>query len=631
MKQSKVWLLALLSILTLAATSTLAIAEDDSAHLSGKVEIGVTAVDLKDNPARVNEYAKYRSESDGLNLAPSLNLEYIDKGILLDFESSIKGSKDQKHGLGLDVNRIFKLDLNYQTFEHWLDHETLDQMGATMKGDIGGGQPSVTTDQTFADVYKANGGPAGIGGATLDYDPAAAVAQELSNDYIITHREFEGASSLTLPSLPNVTFHAGVRVEQREGLKQAIGVTKCDSCHVSATGKKIDEQTKDLTLGATGKFGLVTVDYEFLTRTFDEDGATPVRYYEDANNPSANDQLLYENGALEFNRTPDSEKTSHHLKARVDLTSNTVLSAAYTKANVESNKKETANNLLENGYTLAGGDTLKTEYESFGGKVSTRFGALRLSAYANSYTIDADGNEIELRDDLTTRDDNNLLSFDLTREWVTAEERDVTEFGIDAVYRLARATTLRLGYAFEDVQRDEADLGETETSTYKIALQSRLNKQLSGRISYQYQDISDPFHGEDATGIAQGIGTTDPLYPGMAWLETFDFIGVDNNNANSVWYWNSVYPNRTLDATNQPDTVHEAKFNTTWSPTANSSMSVFARYRSEENSEVSYEQKTFVPGVSFYYAPTGKLNLTMAYTFNKQETENQMCVGWYHG
>ncbi len=58
---------------------------------------------------------------------------------------------------------------------------------------------------------------------------------------------------------------------------------------------------------------------------------------------------------------------------------------------------------------------------------------------------------------------------------------------------------------------------------------------------------------------------------------------------------------------------------------------LFARVRIEENDAVKYQQETYVPGVSFYYAPNNKMNLTMAYTFNKQETENQMCVGWYHG
>ncbi|MCK4535386.1 MAG: MtrB/PioB family outer membrane beta-barrel protein, partial [Desulfuromonadales bacterium] len=196
----------------------------------------------------------------------------------------------------------------------------------------------------------------------------------------------------------------------------------------------------------------------------------------------------------------------------------------------------------------------------------------------------------------------------------------------------ARATTLRLGYDYEEVERVEEELGETETSTYRIALQSRLSKQLSGRISYEYQDIDDPFHGEDMTGIAQGIGITDPLYPGMAWLNTDDFRLIDDNPLNNaVYYWNSVYPNRTLDTSTSPDEVQQIKFSTTWSPSTNMALTAFARYRAEENDDVSYEQKTFVPGLSLYYAPNSKLNLTMAYTFNKQETENQMCVGWYHG
>ena len=58
---------------------------------------------------------------------------------------------------------------------------------------------------------------------------------------------------------------------------------------------------------------------------------------------------------------------------------------------------------------------------------------------------------------------------------------------------------------------------------------------------------------------------------------------------------------------------------------------VFGRYRHEKNDPVNYKQDTYVPGVSLYYAPNDKMNLTMAYTFNKMETENQMCVGWYHG
>jgi len=498
-------------------------------------------------------------------------------------------------------------------------------MGATAREDTGGAQPSVTTDKIFGELAALPTPVTSVGGVTLPYDAAAAYTQELNNDYIVTRRETNTETSLTLPTLPNITFHAGMRIETRQGMEQAIGLSKCDGCHVSAGSKDIDERTEDFTFGATGKFGPLTVEYEYMNRTFDEDGATPTRYYEDAGNPSANDQLLYEDGYLEYARTPDSEKDSHFLKARYDFSSNTTLSASYTKADIESDKSEPASDIS---YSLAN-DTLKTEFESFGGKLATRFGNLRMSVRANTYSIDADSNIVYRRSDLTTRDDNNLLSFDLDQEWDPAETRDVDEFGIDAVYRLAQGTTLRLGYDYENIDREDAELGETETNTFKVSLKSRLSKQLSARISYKYQDISNPL--DNPTGIAQGMGTQDPLNPGLWFVDTANYLGIDNNSATTVWYWNSVYPNRTLEATNLPDTVHEAKFNTTWAPQANLAATLFARIRYEENDDVGYDQTTYVPGISFWYAPSDKINLTMAYTFSKQDTENRICVGWYHG
>ncbi len=618
MKQSFVWLLALLSILTLAATSTLAIAEEPSAQISGNWEVGVTGVDLEDNPARVNEYSKYQAESDGLSLAPSLNLEYLNKGFLMGIESDIKGSRDQDHSLQFDFQRFLRLKFDYQVMQHWKDHETLDQMGATGRDDTGGSQPSVTTDKIIAELAD-NGLPTTVGGGALNYDPRQAYEMELANDYIVTRREHQNEMKLALPFIPNVVFHAGLRVEEREGLEQAIGVTKCDNCHVSAAGKEIDERTEDFTFGATGKFGMVTVDYEYLDREFTEDGATPLRYYEDAGNPTAFN-LLYEAGDYPFGRTPDSEKRSHSLRARVDLPNATSVTGSYVNSEVESSKQET-----QDEYVLQAGDTLKTEFESFGGKLATRFGNLRLSLRGNVYEIDIDDNTVYF----PAREGIGAWPAAAADVFHSAEARDVSELGADAVYRLAKATTLHLGYAYEKVEREEEELGETETHTLKAALKARFSKALAGRISYQYQDIDEPMAGAHV-GIGQGdpLATQDPLGSGLWYYNTADFAASD---AIKTWYWTDVYPNRKLASTSLPQEVHESKATATWSINPNMAATVFARLRMEENDDVSYEQTTFVPGASLWYAPNGKMNLTMAYTFNKQETENQMCVGWYHG
>jgi len=633
MKLSRFWLLALLSVPALVATSTLAIAEEDTAHVTGKVELGASFTDTKDNPARVNEYAKYRSD-DGLSAAPKLNLEYLNKGFWFEVGADINGPRDQKFDLSLDASRVFRLNLDYQAMEHWKDHETLDQMGATGRDDTGGGQPSVTTDKTFADLIAAGQTPS-VAGGTINYDPLQAYQQELDNNYIVTRREWEGKAEVVVPELPNVVFHAGVRVETREGMEQAIGITKCDNCHISAVGKTIDERTEDVKLGATGKFGLLTVAYEYLTRKFTASGASPERYYEPANNGTAYNLLYPEwqgsgsaaiGGDFPFARTPESDKDSHTLKARVDLSNNTSIVGSYVKADIESTKDNT-----QSEYQLLDGNTLNSELESFSGKISTRLGDWRLAAKASTYEIDVDGNRIYFPAREASASAIAAWPGETTDEWESAEAREVKEFGFDAVYRLAKGTTLRLGYEYEEVERDEDELGETETNTFKVALKSRVNKSFSGSASYKYQDIDQPMSGA-LVGIAQG----DPAAiqdvtgdPNLWYYLTGDF----NNNTASVptWYWTSVYPNRQLESTSLPDTVHEAKLSGTWSANPNLAATLFTRYRYEENDDVEYKQTTLVPGASIYYAPSSKINLTMAYTFNQQDTENRACVGWYHG
>lgn len=626
MKQRHGWLLAVLSVLTLMTIATTAVAEDH--NLSGHVEIGVSGVDTKDNPARVNEYVHSKSE-DGFSFAPKLSIESnFAENSAFALDADIMGPRDQRFNLDFDAARVFRLKFDYQAMEYWQDHETLGQFGATARDDVGGSQPSTITDKTLADLQAAGAAPA-VGGLTVpaDYNALQRYQQELDNNYIVTRREWQGKADLTIPELPNVTFHTGVRVETREGMEQAIGITKCDACHVSAAGKTIDERTEDLTLGATGKFGLLTVVYEYLTRKFTASGANPERYYEAANNATAYNHLYPEQNIgefYEFARTPDSDKDSHTLKARLDLSNNTSVTGSYIKADIESTKNVDP---LTYSYELRGGDTLNTEFESMGAKLSTKFGKnLRLSLRANAYEIDASNNSMYF-EERTEAGAITAWPGTATDEWRSAEAREVREVGFDAVYRLAKGTTLRLGYEYEEVERDEEELGETETHTVKAALKSRINKSFSVNASYMYQDIDEPLAGAHV-GIAQGDGIQDPLGSGLWYYNTADFTPAVTV---PTWYWTAVYPNRQLQSTNLPDQVHETKLSGTWSANPNLAATLFARVRYEENDDVDYEQKTYVPGVSLWYAPSDKVNLTLAYTFNKQDTENRACVGWYHG
>ena len=124
-------------------------------------------------------------------------------------------------------------------------------------------------------------------------------------------------------------------------MQQSISMSKCTSCHVTGQSKNINENTRDITAGVTGKFGLLTVDYSFMNREFRENAAPPTAYYDPGLSPGAafpanyytapqgfDNRLLYDyrNGRIRFDETPDSNKNSHVAKAKVDLPGNTTFS-----------------------------------------------------------------------------------------------------------------------------------------------------------------------------------------------------------------------------------------------------------------------------------------------------------------
>ncbi len=621
MKQSRLWLLALLSVLALMVTTSVAVAGADNARISGFGELGMSGITTDNNAARVNEYSSVR-DKNGVALAPKLNLDLEVGKLLLEVKSETKGPRDQMHELRIDAGRIFRLESDLNVLEHRKDHETLSQMGATGRDDIGGSQPSVITDKIYADLIEHTGNAnVNVGGGQMNtYDPATAWNQEVSNNYIVTRREWKNEADLVIPQLSNITFKAGSRIETREGMEQAIGLSKCDGCHVSAAGKKIDERTEEFTFGATGKFGILTVDYEYMNRNFNEDANAPTRFYDVMQNGSASHQMIYGGDNYEFARTPDSEKETHMLKARVDLPQNTSITASYVKSDIESSKSAT-----QGDYILLGSNKLKSEYESFAAKLATKLGkAVNFSLRGKYYEIDADNNALFYPTRATADTTKFIQPFGVTDIYGSAETREVSEFGADMMFRLAKTTTLRLGYEYEEIDRDETELGRTETHTLKGALKTRINKTLSARVSYKYQSIDDPLPGAHV-GIAQLTGTPDSFGSGLVTLPTIQ------DATGKTLYWNDVYPARDLSSSNLPEDVHEAKFSSTWAPSANMAATVYARLRYEENDSVKYEQTTIVPGVTFWYAPTSKLNLTMAYNFNKQDSENRACVGWYHG
>jgi len=595
MKHTYTWLLIAVLLAFLAPSAV--IASEEGEEFSSSVEVGAAGMAVDDEVNKVNEYSTIRDD-DGVNPYLKAHIEANNEDINLGLDVKAMSNRDQSYDLEADYKRIIRVDGSYDTFKHWLSHDQLDYMRATMKNQAGTFSPSSANPAVYSE----------------DLVPGT--------DFYIIHRELEVEGEVAIPDLPNVVLKTGFREEQREGTEQAIGISHCTACHVEGSAKSVDETTTDLTLGATGKFGMLTVDYEFLTRDFDDDSKELSREYLEQGKPfpggfptfptpggpgTFNNRLNYAGDYYSYDSTPDSEKDSHTLKARYDL-SDTVISSTYVHSEVESDKSNDVDNLyLSKGH-------LSTDYDSYSMRASTRLGNWKLSGYGRREEIDSSNNTLTF---VNAAGDDVAASTKRTT-YESEEARDITTLGANAYYRFNRITSMRLGYEYKDNDRDIDSAVDTETHTVKASVRFRPTNTIKTRISYMYQNIDDAFRNEH--------GQKGPTDESFAWSSA---LPADEK----LWYGTDFYTLREAQATNLPEDVNEVKFSATWSPSSRYSVTVYNRYRHEENdlNMSTYEKTSFSPGVSTWWAPSNDLNMTMAYNFNKQKTENQMCVGWYHG
>jgi len=691
------WLL--LVALAVFATPLPLLAAEPENPVSGSVEAGVSTLDIQDSKLRVNEYSTTRAD-DGTGVYGKVNIDAASDQLALKFDGDLQSADDQDYELQLDVMRRLKLDSSYNKFFHWLDHDKLDYLnagipsGATAAATLNGLATSDPANYAFQAATNVNGttigriwsvpdfswldannvtGYIGYGASGQLYAfnpglpyfntsqivnaPEAISWQQLgrasllgedfvpSQDFFISHEQYENEAELKL--IPNVTLRVGHRLETRQGMAQSIGMSKCTACHITGQSKVIDEETEDLTIGATGKFGLLTVDYEFLDRTFDNKAADPTRVYDPALSPNPNTQYTpgnstfdnrllydYEAGALAYDTTPDSEKTSHVLKARVDLPKQTSLLGSFVSAEARSNKTNATGIALNQ-------SRLTTSYDGYGFKATTRLtDTLTVKARVKAESVETDPFSYTLTPLNTTSTatlggapDPSFYT-DLARS--AAADGDTLTTGIDAIWRFGRYSSLRLGYELEKFDRDETELGDTDTQTVKAKVKTRFTRQLNAWASYTYQKIDEPFRNPDAAAYI------DP-FTGLSYYDK-DQEPNGAGTINSTWtggyligsgptYGTDYYDLRSLDMTNLPEDVHEAKLSTTWSPASNFSTTLALRARFEENQldNSTWKERTLSPSLSMWYAPTEKLNLTFLYNYLGQRSEAKFCQGWYDG
>ncbi len=685
------WLLAV-SVVALMAPMPL-LAAEETEGVTGFVEAGAATVDIKDDKTRVNEYSTTIPD-DNSGVYGKFNVEGQKGDKIIDLSGEVYDTDSMNYKLELEASRRFRLDSSYDEFTHWLDHDEMSYLnagipsgataGTTLTGlgypKTGAKNTAGDTIGTFWDVPNYDWldsrnvtGYIGKGAerTTLRLQPGRSEHQDQHDRQCAGanrtgSRSVEPAclariscrtktsssfarSSRTKPTSRSFRTSPCISVnvlKNVEGIDQSIGMSKCTSCHITGDSKIIDEETKDFTIGATGKFGIVTVDYEYLDRDFNNDASDPTRYYDPALSPNPktpytetnstfDNRILYdyENGALPYDTTPDSEKHSHTLKARVDLPKDTTMTGSYVYAKMESDKQDAV------GLTL-NDSNISTTYDGYGLRITAKpMDRLRVNMKVKVEDLDTDDFSYDMIPINTTSGASlggaSDPSYYTDIERHAANDGDTLTVGIDGIYRLGRKTTLRAGYEYEDFDRDMDEYGDTETHTIKASLKTRFGKDISARAAYKYQDISDPLHNPDASMYIDP-NTGMPYYDkdqqlgsGIivdGWTPGFQ-IGTGPS------YGTDFYDLRQADMTNQPETVNEIKLSSTWSPASDFSATIafLGRFKENDLTNSSWTEDTYSPSVSFWYAPSEKLNLNFLYNYMGQRAESKFCQGWYDG
>jgi hypothetical protein len=563
-------------------------ADDDSEQsIHAEISLGASFNGNQDSP---NKASEYRSLSDEDTVGIFGGSVDVRSG---DIEFGVHGmrfdSQDQEYGGHLDANRIFELHGGYQEFWHHLGQDELLHMQAV----------TAATGQG-AELWHS-----------YEYAPGFDVnSNEAPNkSFGISYETYEAGSILRLPMLPNVKVGMHYRYENREGHQQAMGMSKCGSCHVVAHDKDIDETTQDFKPFVEVNLGQLSMEYSFLYRTFDNHSNHLNHLYDPAINPSdptkGYDSLVnydYSDNPLELSRTPETTKTVNHVKGKYDISKNQSVFFSYIHARAENNSADDYSALVNGGSN----QELDTKYDAAVLNWTANLTRDLLVTMNGRYqTIDSDSADINLEHGSRTRDSD--------------EERNVWNANADVRYRLLSNLTLRGGFEYENEDRQNADpyLVDGEINKYKIKTKVKWRplKNLTIMADYKYTLVDDPYTLEDAA------------YPTE---QDLDFTA----GHPSYLYGEYVYGARTYETTADPEKEHKAGLKANWNPISMLFVTAYTKYvRGENDEDINYEYKNDLldSGLDVTVTPMDKLSMTLGYNYMRHHMDSEFYIPYYHG
>lgn len=385
----------------------------EEGHYSIDTRAGYHYASVGGYRGKVGEYESLDSGMEG-----GFTLHSRSKGNYLDITGTLQDEDDQSYLLHADARRIFETETTYSRFKHYLDHDTLENQDFF----------------TDFDLFSRNA---------------------------IIREEMKSENTLRVPFIPHLKLNADFRELNRRGHQQATTVSKCTQCHVISKDRRINQSTKDVDLGAEMTLGFLTVNYNYLQRSYNEGGAPPVAYYGFASSSFPVQGFQY------YNSVADSRTSSNRFRTKAVLPLRSTFSFDYVTGS--NHNRETH---------------AERDFESFAARFSTA--ALKyvsLSFQYHDYNMDNDA--------------------------PGAMERDFTRSSLAFKTVPWKRSFLTGGYRWENIDRTVSAEESTVREIVTIAFLSRPHRTVDLNVRYRNERTHDPFVNEELK-LFRSLMTSEP-------------------------------------------------------------------------------------------------------------------------
>ena len=617
MKRHFIHSIALVGMASLALSGSALAEGDEATKVEASVTAGFTVNDTNDRTSRAAEYHSLGDE----DILPAFGASLFFEGnnTEFSFDTMYLDDQDMQFEGEADFNRILGIEAEYQKFYHRLGQDELLNMRATSAAPGQGAQ--LWHSYEYAPTWDVNS----------DTAP--------DKEFGINWSQWEAKGVIRLPSLPGVQFGLAAREQFRQGHEQSMAMTKCGSCHIVSHEKDVDETTRDFKPFVKADLGQLSLEYSFLYREFINDSEKTLHRYDPATHPFDPTSSKYgavnydyRDGELEIDRIPETEKFVHTVKAKYDINQSQNVFASFVNSTTTNTSVDELNRVADGGSN----SELDVDYNA---------GMLNWSAWLNKelkLNISGRYQNIDADDaTYTLKGKSGSPADDITYTRESDESRDVLKLKADVMYRAFSDLTLRGGYEFESISRDNVDfLLEKDTNIHRIRAKARWRaaRGLTFNAGYKFTYDTDPYTIEDAaypTHIDLGVNDAGNWDGFINDPVTGRYIvGAPRFQAKNT-YSKYVYGTRTENMSADPQFEHQLNLKANWIPTdSNMFVDGYFRYTygtNDQDLSYDYENQLMDTGLDVTFNPAETLSLTFGYNYFNRQTDSEFFIPYYHG